>query len=64
MMVRAIVNDIVKKAFDGELLTSEEIKTLVQSEHHSIDAGFIMAAANSLGRSASGNRAEVHAKLD
>ncbi|MCI0493495.1 radical SAM protein, partial [candidate division KSB1 bacterium] len=62
-MVRATVNDIVKKAFVGEFITSAEIKTLLQCEHHSLDAGFIMAAANRLSRQASGNRAEVHAQI-
>jgi biotin synthase len=63
IMVSAIVNDIVKKVFDGEFITSEVIKTLLQCEHHSVDAGFIMAAANTLNRQASGNRAEVHAQI-
>ncbi|MDW7680077.1 MAG: radical SAM protein, partial [bacterium] len=62
-MVSASVNDIVNKTFDGEFITSEEIKTLLQCEHHSVDAGFVMAAANTLNRSASGNRAEVHAQI-
>jgi biotin synthase len=63
MMIRAVVTDIVTKAFDGEFITREEIKTLLQCAHHSVDAGFIMAAANTLNRQASGNRAEVHAQI-
>jgi biotin synthase len=63
MMVSTSVNDIVKKVFDGEFIAGEEIKALLQREHHSLDAGFIMAAANTLSRQASGNRAEVHAQI-
>lgn len=62
-MIRESVSDIIKKVFNGEFITSEEIKTLLMSEHHSLEAGFIMAAANNLNRKASGNQAEVHAQI-
>ena len=63
MMIRETVSDIIKKVYDGEFITTEEIKKLLTSEHHSVEAGFIMAAANNLSRIASKNQAEVHAQI-
>lgn len=63
MVVNAKVNDIIKKALDGEFIVAEEIKLLLNVKPHSIDAGFVISAANALNRSASSNQAEVHAQI-
>jgi hypothetical protein len=63
---RQISSDIkgmVGKVFDGLLLTREEIVYLLRMNHQSIDAGFIMVAANAMSRKAARGQAEVHAQI-
>jgi biotin synthase len=57
------VNDIVSKVLDGNFITRTEIEYLLEIDPHSMDGGFIMAAANSIARSASQGKAEVHAQI-
>ena len=63
MTINAKVKDIVKKVFDGEFIALDEIRVLLQVKHHSLEAGYILAAADSLNRIASAGRAEVHAQI-
>jgi biotin synthase len=53
----------VHKVFDGQFLTKEEIISLLRINHLSVDAGYVMAAANILTRTASKGKAEVHAQI-
>jgi biotin synthase len=62
-MMSSKVNVIVKKVFDGHLITREEVVSLLRIDLHSMDAGFIMTAANSITRTASKGKAEVHAQI-
>lgn len=62
-MMSPKVNEIVNKVFDGHFITREEIAYLLNIDPHSIDGGFIMAAANSITRAASKGQAEVHAQI-
>src|SRR4030043_2182845 len=62
-MIRSKVNEIVDKVFDGHFITREEIVYLLGIDPHSMEAGFIMVAANSITRSASQGKAEVHAQI-
>jgi biotin synthase len=57
------VNDIVDKVLDGNFITRTEIEYLLEIDPHSMEGGFIMAAANSITRSASQGKAEVHAQI-
>ena len=63
MEVSPAVKDIVSKVFDGDFLTKEEIVYLLNSNHKSLDEGFIMAAANVINRMVSKGKAEVHAQI-
>ncbi len=63
MAVQSRIVDIVQKTFDGEFINKEEIRSLFQAGHHSIDAGYILSAADFLTRQASGNKAEIHAQI-
>jgi biotin synthase len=62
-MMSPKVNEIVNKVFNGHFITREEIAYLLKVDPHSIDGGFIMAAANSITRAASKSKAEVHAQI-
>jgi biotin synthase len=62
-MVSSKVKVIVNKVFDGNFISREEIISLLRIDLHSMDAGFIMAAANSIMRAASKGKAEVHAQI-
>jgi hypothetical protein len=55
-MMSPKVNEIVNKVFDGHFITREEIAYLLKIDPHSIDGGFIMAAANSITRAAFTNK--------
>ncbi len=57
------VEEIIKRVFDGHSLKQEEVLDLLRIKPHSLDAGFIMATANTLTRGASRGRAEVHAQI-
>ena len=63
MQIAQNIEDIVKKAFDGEFITPEEIKILLDIQPHSLDAGFVMGAADEINRTASQGQAEVHAQI-
>jgi hypothetical protein len=55
------IEEIVKKVYDREYPTEEEIQKLFTARPRSTDAGFIMPSADQLNRLALNNRAEVHA---
>jgi biotin synthase len=63
MQVSVKVEDIVSKVFDGHSLTRDEIVYLLSISRKSLDAGFIMNAANVVNRIASKGKAEVHAQI-
>jgi hypothetical protein len=63
MQVNPKVEDIVSKVFDGHSLTRDEIAYLLSINRKSLDAGFIMNAANVVNRIASKGKAEVHAQI-
>jgi biotin synthase len=63
MQITPNVKDIITKAFDGEFITPEEIRMLLDIQPHSVDAGFVMGAADEINRTASQGRAEVHAQI-
>jgi biotin synthase len=54
---------MIDKVFDGHFLTREEILYLLGIDPHSMEGGLIMAAANSITRTASKGQAEVHAQI-
>jgi biotin synthase len=63
MEISSKVKEMINKVLDGHLLTKEEIVCLLKINHHSVDAGFIMTAANAITRAASKGKAEVHAQI-
>jgi len=63
MQVSPAVEDIVSKVFDGHFLRRDEILYLLSINRKSLDAGFIMNAANVVNRIASKGKAEVHAQI-
>lgn len=63
MQVSPVVKDIVSKVFDGYSLTRDEIVHLLSISHKSLNAGFIMTAANVINRMVSKGKAEVHAQI-
>ncbi len=63
MKVDTKIVKIVGSVYDGKYPSAEEIRLLLNTEPHSIDAGYIIASADNLNRAASKNRAEVHAQI-
>jgi len=63
MPVNQKVIDLTKKVFDGNLLSANDISTLLHVEPHSPDAGFIMGCADEINRKSSKGKAEVHAQI-
>ena len=59
----AKVNEIVDKVLDGHYITREEIVYLLSIDPPSTGGGMIMVAANSITRSASQGKGEVHAQI-
>jgi biotin synthase len=57
------VNKIVAKVLDGDAITRTEIEYLLGVDPHSMEGGFIVTAANSITRTASKGKAEVHAQI-
>ena len=55
--------NIVDKVFDGCSLTRNEVIHLLETPPHSMDAGLIMVAANTITRATSKGKAEVHAQI-
>jgi biotin synthase len=62
-MMLSRVNDIIDKVRDGHFITREEIVSLLNMDPHSMEGGLIMTAANSIMRTASMGKAEVHAQI-
>jgi biotin synthase len=62
-MIRSKVNEMVDKVFDGHFVTREETVYLLRIDPHSMEGGFILVAANSITRTASKGKAEVHAQI-
>ncbi len=63
MPVTQEVKDVVKKVFDGDLPSTNDISTLLNVEPHSVDAGFVMGCADEINRKSSKGKAEVHAQI-
>lgn len=63
MKLESEVSDVVSKVFDGKYLTADEIRLLLHVKPHSVEAGYVIASANTLNRTASGGKAEVHAQI-
>ncbi len=63
MKLNAKIEKIVGNVYDGKSPSAEDIRLLLNTEPHSIEAGFIITSADTLNRSASKNRAEVHAQI-
>jgi len=63
MPVNQEVKDVVKKVFDGDLPSANDISTLLHVKPHSVDAGFIMGCADEINRKSSKGKAEVHAQI-
>ncbi|WP_455276669.1 radical SAM protein [[Eubacterium] cellulosolvens] len=57
------VINIIEKVFVDKILTKDEIFYLLNTPDHSIEAGFIMASADSISRNACDGKAEVHAQI-
>ena len=62
-MVDARVADVVAEATDGQSLGEDEITTLLDVPPHSVESGYVMAAADAMNRLASNGKAEVHAQI-
>jgi biotin synthase len=62
-MLSSKINEIVKRVLDGHFITREEILYLLDIDPHSMEGGFIMTAADSITRTASKGKAEVHAQI-
>lgn len=63
MQVDPKIADIVAKVCDGHLLARDEIVFALGTSAHSPEAGFLMAAADAMNRTASKGKAEVHAQI-
>ena len=63
MQISRNIEGIVKKVFDGEFITPEEIRILLDIQPHSVNAGYVMGAADEINRTASQGQAEVHAQI-
>ena len=63
MKIDSQVSDIISKVSDGHFLTRDEIVFLLKINPHSPAAGFVMASADAINRTASANKAEVHAQI-
>jgi biotin synthase len=63
MMICSKVNEIVSKVFDSHFITKEEIVYFLKIDPHSMDGGFVIAAANAITRTASQGKAEIHAQI-
>lgn len=63
MDIRPRIKNMIGRVLDGYLLKKDEILHLLGIDLFSIEAGFIMAAANILNRKASQGKAEVHAQI-
>ena len=57
------VEETINRVFGGHSPKREEILHLLIIDPHSLDAGFIMASANTLSRRVSQGRAEIHAQI-
>jgi biotin synthase len=63
MQVDSKVKNIIIKVFDGLALEKDEILLLLRFDHRSTEAGWVMAVANDIARTASKGKAEVHAQI-
>jgi biotin synthase len=57
------VINIIEKVFADKILTKDEIYYLLSIPDHSIEAGFIIASADSINRNVCDGKAEVHAQI-
>jgi biotin synthase len=63
MSITSRVRDVVKKVQDDELPDEKDIRTLLEIESHSTDAGYVMGTADKINRTAFGGKAEIHAQI-
>ena len=61
--ITSAVEDIIHKVLDVHFLKREDITYLLRVDHQSMDATFIMNAANTITRTASKGKSEVHAQI-
>jgi biotin synthase len=57
------INDLMKKAHDGGVLSKAELMFMLDCPPDSLESYRIMAEANRISKDLTGNRAEVHAQL-
>jgi biotin synthase len=63
MSTTSKVRDVVRKVQADELPDERDVRTLLEIEPHSTDAGFVMGAADEINRTAFGGKAEIHAQI-
>lgn len=63
MSISVRVREVIKKVYDGEYPDEADLHLLLEIEPHSVDAGFVIGAADEINRSASQGKAEVHAQI-
>jgi biotin synthase len=57
------IQDAVRKVRAGELPDERDVRALLNVEPHSVDAGYVMGAADEINREACGGKAEIHAQI-
>ena len=63
MEINSHVSAIIRKTKEGEILSAEEIRSLLQVQPHSAEAGYVLGAADAVNRVACQGKAEVHAQI-
>jgi biotin synthase len=54
---------VVSKVRDGGLPDEQDLRALLDVDHHSADAGYIIGAADEINRRACNGKAEIHAQI-
>jgi len=63
MSINPKLIEVVNKVRQGGIPDETEIRTLLQVAPHSVDAGYVLSAADEINRAASNGKAEVHAQI-
>ena len=63
MSITSKVRDVVSKVQGGELPDERDVRSLLEIEPHSIDAGYVMVAADEINRTTCCGKAEIHAQI-